>query len=352
MWLNSFNYFRALAILSIVANHSLPISGWQIDTAGERFFANLVIGGSTLFVFISGFLFHHVHYPRFSYLPFLQRKFRNIFIPYLFLSIPPIIYFVFFKTWAPHQELFFTGQPDLYHAYLRPILMYLATGSVIASFWYIPFIMTVFVFSPLLVAFIKWRPAARITTVVLLLIHALFVQCPVGNLLVPQWVAYHLPTFLLGIVVSIHRDFFYRLLHAREGYLLLLTLLFAWLQARYYPGYGSLHKAFFQPALPDVQMLQKICLSFFLIIYLHRYESSSFTPLAVMAETSFAIYFLHSFVLYGMERLFGLLPVSSEWMQGPVLWLVLTVLVTLACMGLARVCRSVLRSHSRLLIGY
>jgi len=67
MHLRSFEYFRAVAIVLIVIGHTYDISGWQIDSFGDRVLANLISGGTSLFVFISGFLFHHVFYPKFVY---------------------------------------------------------------------------------------------------------------------------------------------------------------------------------------------------------------------------------------------------------------------------------------------
>jgi peptidoglycan/LPS O-acetylase OafA/YrhL len=188
--------------------------------------------------------------------------------------------------------------------------------------------------------------------VLLSLLVTLFVQCPMTNIFIPQWLIYHLPTFLLGALVSIHRDVFYKSFKGKEVYLLLLVVIFALLQAIYYPGYGSLHKPLFQAALPDVQMLQKICLSFFFMIFLHRYEKSKFAILDSMAATSFAIYFLHFYVLCIVEWLFRLKLFHWEWIVGPVLWLCITLVVTLSCIALARISRHFFRSYSRLLIGY
>jgi len=53
MRLNSFDYFRAIAILIIVTGHSYQ--PWVIDTFPEKIVGNLITGGTSLFVFISGF---------------------------------------------------------------------------------------------------------------------------------------------------------------------------------------------------------------------------------------------------------------------------------------------------------
>jgi peptidoglycan/LPS O-acetylase OafA/YrhL len=55
MRLNYFDYFRAIAIIIIVAGHSFSL--WVIDTLPEKVLANIITGGTSLFVFISGFFF-------------------------------------------------------------------------------------------------------------------------------------------------------------------------------------------------------------------------------------------------------------------------------------------------------
>jgi len=53
MRLVSFDYFRGVAILFIVAGHSY--GPWGINTLPEKILSNLITGGTALFVFISGF---------------------------------------------------------------------------------------------------------------------------------------------------------------------------------------------------------------------------------------------------------------------------------------------------------
>jgi len=84
MRLNYFDYFRAIAILFIVAGHSL--TGWNIDTLPEKVFANIITGGTSLFVFISGFFFHHIFYKNFEYIIFMKKKIENVLVPYIVLS--------------------------------------------------------------------------------------------------------------------------------------------------------------------------------------------------------------------------------------------------------------------------
>ena len=92
MRLVAFDYFRGVAILFIVAGHSY--GPWVIDSFGERVLANIISGGSTLFVFISGFFFHFVFYEKFNFREFLKKKAKYVFLPYLTLSVIGIVYYM------------------------------------------------------------------------------------------------------------------------------------------------------------------------------------------------------------------------------------------------------------------
>ncbi|AGS39765.1 acyltransferase family protein [Cycloclasticus zancles] len=76
MRLNYFDYFRAIAIIIIVAGHSFSL--WVIDTLPEKVLANIITGGTSLFVFISGFFFHHIFYKNFKYQIFILKRFRSL----------------------------------------------------------------------------------------------------------------------------------------------------------------------------------------------------------------------------------------------------------------------------------
>jgi len=59
--IKSIEYFRAIAIILIVAGHLL-LAGIESSYLFELAIQNIIFGGTTLFVFISGFLFHHVFF--------------------------------------------------------------------------------------------------------------------------------------------------------------------------------------------------------------------------------------------------------------------------------------------------
>lgn len=58
MFVEYINGFRGIAILLIVTGHYLPLVKIDGTSKINIFFINIVQGGTALFVFISGFLFH------------------------------------------------------------------------------------------------------------------------------------------------------------------------------------------------------------------------------------------------------------------------------------------------------
>ena len=347
-FLNSFNYFRGIAIIVIVAGHCFDLADWQERTFGERLGRNLIAGGSCLFVFISGFLFHHVFFPRFRYRTFIAAKARNVLSPYLILSALPIAYHLIRRK--PHFDGYFLPQGQGAVAeYVMPALKYLYTGAFFIPYWYIPFIMLMFAISPLHVMFIRWRPVPRVALVFALLTFAAFVHRPVHNFDVLQSLAYFLPIYLLGIVCSQHRDWLYQNLEGREPWLLALVVGIALWQTLGVGHVGNFNKPPFVVDGADWVLLQKALLCPVLMVVLHRFEDRHWSLLGLLASASFGIYFMHAWVLafaYGIKdgRTLGISPYLA--------WPLATALVVALSMGIAWLAKLVLRKQSRWVIGW
>ncbi len=135
--LNYINVFRGLAILLIIAGHTMQIGvkGSIINNISFEVWA----GGTALFIFISGFLFQHLSY-KFEYKTYMKKKWTNVIVPYILTAIPGI----FFCFYMPHAY----GNP---FEGLNPIFqigVFLTTGRVHnVPAWFIPMIVIFFIFS-------------------------------------------------------------------------------------------------------------------------------------------------------------------------------------------------------------
>ena len=161
--------------------------------------------------------------------------------------------------------------------------------------------MSIFLLSPLLVRFILCSAGTRIGITFLLLLISLFMQRPVNNFLVPQSVVFFTPVYLFGILCSIHREWIYHTLGNRCFVLLASVIMLAMLQALLFQSSGDFQKPPFQLQGIDINLLQKMLLCLFFLNFLNRYEKVNSRLLRVLASSSFAIYFLHGWVVYGIS---------------------------------------------------
>lgn len=350
-FLNSVNNFRAIAIIFIIAGHCINYSDYNIDNVFEKVCFNLIGGGSHIFVFISGFLFHHVYYRNFSYKKFIKKKIRNVLCPYLFLSIIPILYFVI--SWhGPHISYIVLDSTGLWRRYVYPILWYLFTGKINFAYWYIIFIMIIFILQYLIIRYIRLKPQQQTIILVIFYLISVFIHRPLDNFNVIQSVVYFAPVYLFGVTASIYKQQFYYFLRNKALIFLLTAILLAFIQAIYYPGYGSLHKNFFSLALPDIMMIQKFFLILFFMSFFHKYESTSIGALNLLASASFALFFIHPFVitlLYKVESEFNF---NNPGLYG-ILWLAIIIFIVISVsLLLAEIIKMIFRGKSRMLIGW
>lgn len=346
MRLNEFDYFRAIAILIIVAGHSF--SPWVIDTLPEQIFLNLISGGTSLFVFISGFFFHHVFFKNFNYLSFLNNKVKNVFIPYLILSTIAFIIIVVIRN-KPHPQLArdAVGIID----YTVYFIQYLWTGRVFTGYWYITFIMIIFIISPLFIKFIELSKSKQISIFAVLILVSLLIQRPVDNMSPLHSVLYFTPIYLLGIIYSINKMELSSFIKNKTIYLGAITLFFAAIQAITSGQHGYCPDIILTIGnLIHFVLIQKIFMIFFLMSILQNFSQKEFPLLKYLASISFAIYFLHPWVLWALGPVSRIAFISS--LPVMVTYIARVVLTVLICLFIARITKLILGAKSRHLIGW
>ena len=90
--LHFIDYFRAIAIVLIVAGHCIFWGKPQGIIRQTNLY--LFTGGTFLFVFIAGFLFQYLSY-KFEYKSYLIKKWNNVVLPYIITLIPVVIFATF-----------------------------------------------------------------------------------------------------------------------------------------------------------------------------------------------------------------------------------------------------------------
>jgi surface polysaccharide O-acyltransferase-like enzyme len=334
-----------VTIVIIVAGHSYGIAGWNIESFWDRLLANLLSGGTSLFVFISGFLFHHVFFPRYDYVTFVRKKFKNVYVPYLFLSIIPVCISIY--TRIPYEEFYFGQNDTFYDQIVRPAFLYYWYGGVMA-YWYIPFIMCMFLISPLFVWFVRQSTKYKIIIICILSIISVFIHRPVNNWSVLQSVVYFSPVYMFGILCSMKRDWIYKKLEGKDCILFAAVILLAVLQAIVMDTCGNLQKNPFEYNGVDISYFQKLCLCVFFMVFLRRFEYKEYTLLKQLAASSFSIYFLHGWFVY----LFWMTSSYYENYFGLHMLPVLTILIVWFSYNFALFFKKFFPNKSRMIIGW
>ncbi|WP_054342311.1 acyltransferase family protein [Neptunomonas antarctica] len=338
-----FDYLRALAIMLIVLGHSV----YNSEKGFPILLENLIRGGTAVFVFISGFFLHAVFSKNFELQSFMLKKLKNVYVPFLVVSLLGLTFKVF--GWGGIEGL--PGDKiglNIFHTIKHFYVLY--------PHWYIPFIMVVFVLSPLFLGFSRLPVWRQLLLLGLFMLLAVFLHRPHGNANVFQSLLYYTPFYMLGIMYSQYRSWF----ETRQRQILLTAVLLVAgtlvLQTYVWIWVGNYHKSFFGFHGIDLQFIQKIGLCFILLAICQMLASRS-TPnlwLKEVGDLSFAIFFLHPLFTMAMGNIFPQL----GWQKVPGgAWL--SVMMTLMVFSIhffgsfytARLFRSLLPGRSRWLIG-
>lgn len=343
-FINSINYFRGLAIIIIVLGHSYDLARWDISNNFEKFIHALSLNGTVYFVFISGFLYYHIFYHRFNYQKFMVKKAQYVLLPYLLASSIPILLTVFVGSGGVFLPDNLRGQPFL------AVIWYFLTGKIVLAYWYIPMAMLLFAVSPLVNRIIQ---SGKILEVFWFLLPiSVIIHRPIENINALHSLIYFFPVYLLGIWSSINNKKIYAYLKDNQKKIIiaLLVIVLGLIQVLVFQQTGNFHKSFWSITVPDVNLLQKILLCFLFMSILDKYENTNFTVANKIAETSFAIYFIHPFLitaLYSLEVRLNL------GFQGNFISLILaTIVALLGSMAIAFSIKAVLGKKSRYLIGW
>ncbi|RLS32359.1 MAG: acyltransferase [Planctomycetota bacterium] len=297
--------FRGLAILLIITGHVIGLVPLHIDSTLEKLPLNLLMGGTSLFVFISGFLFYYLYPETFDFIRFLRQKISFVLLPYLVMSALPVTYYAAKRAdWTPLHGatgLWALWEPLL--GFLVQSLAFLSNGSHIpGGYWYVPFIMVIFVLSPPFRVYGRLRLAPRLAIMVFSMAISMLIHRPVENLLVAQSVIYYTPVYLLGINVAINREEVLRRLAGREGWLGIGILGLAFAQAVCFTEYGNLHKPALQWGGIDLMLPQKMLVCLLLYSLFSRVSCLNQPILKTLATSSFALFFLHPLLIIVLHK--------------------------------------------------
>ncbi|MSX23360.1 MAG: acyltransferase family protein [Actinobacteria bacterium] len=334
---------RALAISLIVLGHCL--GGFTPSSPLGIALYNFSSGATALFVFISGFFLHRIYYQRITYTKFVKMKFIDIGIPYLLLSS----IFLFFNLLRYGKLPPFPISHQFYDSLssVNLFILYLLTGATQSAYWYIPFILGIFLLTPLYFRFLGFSQNFKIAMIIALFVTSSIAWRPTANINVVQSVIYFTPFYLSGMYFSEHearvRKIVMKLLYPL-GFTFLSTL-----ALMHFKGVvGNSHKSdLFEFSGIDLVVLKESALILFSLSILYRYFDKSSWFLGRLANLSFPIFFLHGFVLYTISKI-GYL---SFFYKNVCTRVFLFVVVMIISTSVAQLVRKITGDKSRYLIG-
>lgn len=335
-----FDYFRAVAILLIILGHSW--GQWKAEGMLAEMFANLAFGNTALFVFISGFFFHAVFYKKFVYGIFMKKKTMAILVPYL-VMMGLFIFYHFLVMGGTVNFPINLIQNDLIQPWLAALAR-LLTGHGPMALWYIPFIMIVFVLSPIFLVFIKTNTKLALVITLIFFVIAFLLHRPLMVVNPVHSLFYFIPFYMLGIIYSQHRHHIDSWL-AKNGWLLSLSLIIVLTVMYLNEQVGSPTRLNpFEWHGLDWMVPLKIIMIFWLLSLLKKIEHIPLPFLTYIATISFGLFFLHAWPL---EFLWITNLASSSFLT-----VILTFIgVTTASLIGVEIIRYALKSKSKYIIG-
>ncbi len=289
----------------------------------------LADNSTILFVVVAGYLFT-LSTAQFRYVPYLINKVQSVLLPYLILTTPAALLYVFkIKTnhWWVDMDWFYSLNPVVQYLYM------MGTGAHLGPLWFIPMIVLFYLLSP------AWIGIQKAGLLRMAFFGALIVGVYVGRPLVnnnPFWAFwFFLPAYLLGMVLAECPDW-YEKFSAKSA---------VYLPAFFVCMYGTY-------AVIDMNdhldLLFKLLMSVLLMAFCKQYASRKLVWLDLFGRLSFFLFFVHGYVAGVLRLLYqrGDIPFTG---LAPVLGIFVVIVVASVLSYIPA--KMLLRKHSKYVLG-
>lgn len=319
--------FRGLAVLFIVATHTISIFDWSSAPTLERALKYCFANGTLFFLFISGYLFEYLS-ESYRAIPYWRKKLLYVVLPYVLMSLPAV--FVF--TTVVRRQKVRAGFYD--QAGWVQALEFFGTGVHLAPFWFIPTVVMFIAASPLLVRLFRVDKAFLILPVLFAIpVFVLRGPNPALNFL------HFLPIWVMGMACCRFSASAEPLLRQLVWPLAGLTIALAvaeFLLTRGTHGY--------------LGYMQKSVMTVFLMALMLRLGDPADPLLRTWGTLSFGLFFVHSYVITAGKYLIGFLA-GGQPPGNIAVWLLASA-IAVAMSGLVvKLTQRLLGRNSRLVIG-
>lgn len=285
MYLNYIQQLRALSIALVVAWHTTAVFSWVQNSKALKLLGILLVDSSTVLIFVAGYIFQHL-LAKYNVKKYYISKLKYIISPYILISLPTILYYVFIQ----HREAAKVW-PGFYDQPISmQILSFYATGSHLSPMYFIPVISIFYIISPLLVLADKIKWFYWLMPVFFIFSYKVWRGLPLNTFI------HFFAIYIFGMFCSRHKLQLTALL--KNTYILLLLAIACLILSLL---------AFYE--IDDYYVnayvfTQKIFLAVLLIGVFERFSTQEIPkPVQLIANTSFGIFLIHPYVLFGAKFL-------------------------------------------------
>jgi peptidoglycan/LPS O-acetylase OafA/YrhL len=345
------HFLRGVAILYVVGVHARGFASyWQTSPEVYHFmdtFSDPSEGnGTTLFLFIGGFLFQHLTSKNFTFKKYLTQKFKVLIMPYLLISIPLII--IRLNTGFESPSL-----PDDFNerSAIHKMGHFLLTGSHLPPFWFISTIILFYFTAPVLHAWDNHKFYAYVFPFILLA--CLFTYRPEHNANPFLSYLHFIPIYMLGMWTSYFKN---RILSDDPKLFYILLFIYAAMSAVEIAGWVSVPRHMtFEKVLDNgtlifnFYLLKAIVLCFLWLTFFYRLRNKSFPTLELLGSYSFGLFFVHYFFISVSRKIFELNGIPFDFSIAT--YFIYFLLILVASVGTVYMIKKVTGPYSRNIIG-
>lgn len=345
-YLQYIHNLRGLAILVIVGIHCRVSFPWGDHVLGNNVWVTLLDNGTVIFVFIAGFLFQHINHNRFNYPKYLLTKLKFVILPYVLVSIIPILD----KLYIEEVNVWLPASLAEANNFLKVIYM-LLTGKHFGPFWFIPMIGIFYLISPLLLLLDKPRFYSYIFPILFLAGLFTFRFGYYSNTL--DSFVHFFPVYLLGMAASRYKEFIIR----SPGWIIyMMVAVYAVIALLEIQGLVVLNKlvsfeeaALTHPTLLNYGKLKVSILCLILVYSFHKIKMRKLIIFKVLGDYSFGIFFIHLYFIIAFQIL------GRAYFPGFTLnsftFIMYTLLISLLSVMVVMLAKKIFAKNSRYLIG-
>lgn len=350
-FLYNINYFRGIAIIFIVFGHSMYLGVTILNeypTISYKFIEYFTTGGTTFFVFISGFLLNHLHTKNLNFRTFFFKKIKFVLIPYLLFSSIDVLYLIVSSIISLMSGSIKT---EIYLNKIKSISFinqyFIGYSKIPIGLWYVPFIMIIFSLTKVYMKFTFLKNKIQILIIGLLIVLSSIIHRAPNNSIFSIFhnILYFTPVYLLGIFSSSNSINIYLKFSGKESIFFLSALVLVFFQIKT-ESFGTKKV----PSTIDLMIFQKSLLCIFFMIYLKKFEFKNFVLLNLLSENSFGIFFIHGVYIWLIKLI--ILKFQITYKSNSIIFFCLSALVVLIISMLTSILiRKLLPQKSKYLIG-